>query len=331
MRRILVSAGLVAAVLTLVFLGIQAAGWLPGTETANVADAGWHRRLLHRVPSHHVNSATPTPTSTASPTPSPTPTTTAPATKAPAPAPAPSRGGYGVPAGTSLRDIGSMTVDQAGAVLDGLNVSGTITVTAANVTIKNSKFTGSGQNWAVRTDGGSVHIEDSTFTGNYGDAAISYHNWTATRIDISGMTNDGAKVGNNVTLTDSWIHDFKPEGGAHGDGLQVVEDVGNIVIKNNKIDIGKLTGVNAAIMLSPDIGPENPNAGPVTVDGNTLGGGGYTFYSVNGRDGASLQNVAVTNNRFVRDALFGPIYPSEFVAKSVSGNVFDDGQAVKMP
>ncbi|GAA3554041.1 hypothetical protein GCM10022222_42140 [Amycolatopsis ultiminotia] len=241
-------------------------------------------------------------------------------------------GGYGVPSGTALKSVQDVTADQPGQVLDALDVHGTITVTAPDVTVKRSKFTGAGQDWAVRTAGsGSVHLEDATLTGDYSDAAISYHNWSATRIDLSGMSNDGGKVGNNVSITDSWIHDFTPASGAHSDGLQVVEDVGTIVIKNNKIDIGKAPGVNAAIFLSPDLGPENPSAGPISVDGNTLGGGGYTFYSVSGRDGAKLQDVSVTNNKFVKDAIFGPVYPTEFVAKNVSGNTYTDGTAVKMP
>jgi len=339
LRRILVTAGAVAAVLTLVFLGFQFSGAASSADgqSARISNVGFRHwwnggngRWKHLQPtatSSTTSSSVPTTTTT-----TPPPAKTNPVVPPPAAPEPPSPGGYGVPAGTVLKDSGSFTVDQDGAVIDALNVHGTVTVVAQNVTIKRSRFTGSGEYWAVRTTGkGSVRIEDSTFSGNFSDAAISYHNWSATRIDVYGMSNDGAKLGNNVSLTDSWIHDFKPESGAHGDGVQLVEDVGNVVIKRNKIDIGQLTGVNAAIFLSPDIGAENPSAGPVTVDGNTLGGGGYTFYSVNGRDGASMQRVSVINNTFVKDALFGPVYTSEFVAKTVSGNVYQDGSAVAFP
>jgi hypothetical protein len=344
LRRILIAAGAVASVLTLVFLGIQFSGGTQGTtDSAMIANAShrswwsgrndrWRQLTKTAAPSSSATTTTSATTAAATTTPPPASSIAA---ALPAPAPVvqpPSVGGYGVPSGTVLRDSGSLSIDQDGAVVDSLNVRGTVTVNAQNVTIKRSRFTGSGEPWAVRTVGkGSVKIEDSTFEGNYSDAAISYHNWSATRIDIFGMTNDGAKLGNNVSLTDSWIHDFKPESGAHGDGVQLVEDVGNIVIKNNKIDIGKLTGVNAAIFLSPDLGPEVPSAGAVTVDGNVLGGGGYTLYSVNGRDGATLQSVSVTNNAFVKDAIFGPVYTSEFVAETVSGNSYQDGSAITFP
>ncbi|MCG3748915.1 right-handed parallel beta-helix repeat-containing protein [Amycolatopsis sp. Poz14] len=337
MRRILVSAGLMAAVLTAAFVVIQLGGGFASQPPAAVADASWHTR--HHGADRHFRPATPSsvPTQTSSPE-QPAPPAASAALSASAtsaaqstsaqPAPA---GGYGVPAGVTLKSVQDVTADQAGQVLDALNVSGTITVSAPDVTIKRSKFTGSGQDWAVRTTGkGSVRIEDSTFSGDYQSEAISYHNWSATRIDLSGMSNDGAKLGNNVSLTDSWIHDFKPAAGAHSDGVQLVEDVGNIVIKNNKIDLGSRVG-NAAIFLSPDIGAENPSAGPITIDSNTLGGGGYTLYSVNGREGATLQNVSVTNNKFVKDAVYGPVYSSEFVAKTVSGNTYADGSALQMP
>jgi len=344
LRRILVAAGAVASVLTLVFLGFQFTGSTQGATDAgmisNVGHRSWSGGRSDRWKQLLTTSASSTSSAAVTPTTTPATTTASSSTQSSSvvpPAPStvvqpPSVGGYGVPAGTVLRDSGSISIDQDGAVIDALNVRGTVTVNAQNVTIKRSRFTGSGEPWAVRTAGkGSVKIEDSTFAGNYSDAAISYHNWSATRIDISGMSNDGAKLGNNVSLTDSWIHDFKPETGAHGDGVQLVEDVGNIVIKNNKIDIGKLTGVNAAIFLSPDIGPEVPSAGAITVDGNTLGGGGYTLYSVNGRDGATLQSVSITNNTFVKDAIYGPVYASEFVAQTVSGNVYQDGAAITFP
>ncbi len=218
-------------------------------------------------------------------------------------------------------------------VLTGLDVRGMLTVTAPGVTVKNSKFTGDGSTpWGIHTEGeGSVRIEDTVITGDYGEAGIAYGNWSAIRVEITGMSNDGAKLGPHSSITDSWIHDFKPSPGAHSDGLQLVEDVGDVVIKNNRIEIGTGEGANAAIFLSPDIGPDHPGAGPVVVEGNTLGGGGYTFYSVGGQEGARLHDVTFTGNTFLPDAKYGPIYPSDFDVRTVSGNVFADGSPVPLP
>jgi hypothetical protein len=238
----------------------------------------------------------------------------------------------GVPQGTALRPSGSFTADTPGQVVDGLDVTGSIVVTAPNVVIRNSRFTGTGGTpWAIQTQGsGSVLIQDTTIRGDYTDAGIAYANWTAERVEIVGMTNDGAKMGNNVTIRDSWIHDFTPTSGAHADGLQLVEDVGNIVIENNRIDPGGGVGANSAIFLCPDIGPQVRDAGPITVSGNQLGGGGYTLYYVGGSGGAVLTDVRVTGNRWLRDEQYGPIR-AETVPTAASDNAYTDGQPIPWP
>jgi len=245
----------------------------------------------------------------------------------------PPTAGVGVPPGLVLRPSDSITVDRAGTEIDSVHVRGMITVSAPDVVIKRSLLTGDGSTpWAIRTIGdGTVLIEDVTISGDYTDAGISYHNWSARRVEIVGMTNDGAKLGNNVSISDSWIHDFTPSEGAHADGLQVAEDVGNIVVERNRIDVGTAVGANAAVFLSPDIGPENPAAGDITVRHNELSGGGYTFYSVDGRDGAKLQGVELLDNTFLHKANYGPVYTTQFVVKSVSGNVYSDGVPVPLP
>lgn len=334
MRRALVAAATVAIGLTLVMLGFGALR--SGSDAAATpVDAAYGH---HHGPSasswHHRPKPTTTATTTTTTT-APTSTTTSePTTSTPTSAPTgtPGDGSVGVPPGTDLTPSGSLTASKDGQVIDGLDVHGTITVTAKNVVIKNSRFTGDGSEVdAIRTQGdGSVLIQDSTIEGDYSDAGIAYHNWTAERVDISGMSNDGAKVGNNVTVKDSKIHDFKPASGAHGDGLQVVEDVGHITITGNTIDIGKNPGANSAVFLCPDIGPEL-DAGPITVSDNTLGGGGYTFYNVGGTDGAVLQDVTLKDNTFNKDSIYGAIYPSDVTPTTHSGNVYPDGSPVPWP
>src|SRR4051812_20591662 len=114
--------------------------------------------------------------------------------------------GVGVPSGLVLRQSDSITVDRAGTKIDGVHVRGMITVSAPDVVIRRSLLTGDGSTpWAIRTTGeGTVRIEDVTISGDYTDAGISYHNWSAKRVEIVGMTNDGAKLGNNASISDSW-------------------------------------------------------------------------------------------------------------------------------
>lgn len=238
----------------------------------------------------------------------------------------------GARAGT-LRDTGSETIDRPGTVVSRLKVHGMLTITAPGVVIENCEFVGDGSTpWAIHTDGdGSVTIRDTAIHGDYSDAGISYHNWTAERVTITGMSNDGAKIGDNVTIRDSTINGFAPTSGAHADGLQVVEDVGHVLIENNTIDVGTLPGANSAIFLSPDLGPERTGVGPVVVRGNRLSGGGYTFYDVGGTHGAKLDDVTVTGNTFGRTARYGPVYPEDRQPITQSGNVYVDGSAVTWP
>jgi len=246
------------------------------------------------------------PTTTPPTTPPPTttpPTTTPPTTTPPPPPPpgTPGAGNTGVPAGTALTASGGFTVSTAGAVIDAKDITGTVTIAAANVTIKRSRFTGTGQDYAIYVRSGSVRIEDSEISGGYHTAGIAFDNWTAVRLNVHNLPDDGFKLGSNVLLQDSWIHDFSPEPGAHADGAQMQNGVVNTSIIHNYIDIAG----NAALFLAPDLGPST--SGPLTIKDNILGGGNYTIYVVDGNNGQYfVGNIAVTGNRFLRNSRYGP-------------------------
>ena len=53
----------------------------------------------------------------------------------------------GVPPGVTLRRSESLAINTAGAIIEGLDMQGTVTINANNVTLKNCKVTGGG--WAV--------------------------------------------------------------------------------------------------------------------------------------------------------------------------------------
>ncbi|ATY09299.1 hypothetical protein CU254_01510 [Amycolatopsis sp. AA4] len=245
-------------------------------------------------------------------------------------------GGYGVPAGTPLAKSGSITA-KSGQVIENLDITGRVLIGDGvhDVVIRNCRFTGDGTvPWGIDTEGdGSVNADHVTIRGDYTDAGIGYHNVTVSHADIYGMTNDGAKVGNNFTMTDSWIHDFTPATGAHADGLQIMERVANVLVQHNVVNPG-LGGewskdpaadrsVNSAMIMNDSI--DRGTAGRIVVDGNQIGGGGYSVYF--GVPG----DTAFTNNRFVRDSYrWGPVEPS---AKTDvwSGNTFTDNGAAVAP
>jgi hypothetical protein len=72
-----------------------------------------------------------------------------------------------VPAGVALKKSGSVTASTPGQVISGLDVTGEINVTAANVTIKNTRVTGGAgvgnADWViiVRPGADNLTIQDS--------------------------------------------------------------------------------------------------------------------------------------------------------------------------
>jgi hypothetical protein len=264
-----------------------------------------------------VTSPTPTVPSSPTETPKPTRTVSPPATKPPTGFPDASN--TGVPANTKLTPSGGLRVTTAGAVLENLDISGSVEIAAAKVTIKNSKIHGNGP-YGVRVLSGSVRIVDSELYG-FSDAAIAFDNWEAERVNIHSMGSDGLKIGSNTTLRDSFLHGFTPKSGAHADGAQLQSGVKNVMIAHNTI----VDASNAALFMAPDLGPSAP--GPVVIDGNLLGGGNYTVYIVDGDNGKyHQQGYSLTNNRFKGGAQYGPLRINEPAScfTAWSNNVSDE-------
>ena len=239
----------------------------------------------------------------------------------PAPAPLtqaagrPGASNTGVPAGTVLKASGALTVTTSGAVIDALDITGGVVIEASNVTIKRSRIRGSGD-YGVQVVSGSVTIEDSEISGFAN--AIAFDNWKAYRVDIHGVAEDGVKLGSNVTLQDSYLHDFTPSAGAHADGGQLQAGEVHVVVRHNFINPG--TSANSALFIAPDLGPST--AGPVTIDGNVLGGGNYTVFCLDGNNGQYfVGNISITNNRFLTGAQYGPDRVN--VPVTWTGNVWD--------
>jgi hypothetical protein len=214
-----------------------------------------------------------------------------------------------------------MTITQANTVVDGKDITGTVYVRAAGVVIKNSRLRGTGSSYyCIQTqNGGSVLIEDSEIVGGC-ENAIAFDNWTAKRVEVTGTFGDGVKLGSNVLLQDSWIHDLKPSASAHADGGQVQYGVRNTVVRHNVIDLGSTPRANAALFLAPDQGPSTD--GPLVIDGNKLNGGNRIISVLDGDYGKYfIRNISVTNNRLGDKFTYGR--SSVNVPITQSGNVID--------
>lgn len=286
---------------------------------------------------------TPAPTATATPTPRPTSTPALPPpaaggsnpTPTPPSVPAPPKGEWpgpqntGVPVGTALTAVGGMRVTTPNQVLDSLDISGQVVIDAPGVVIKNSRIHGTASDaYGVYVVTGSVTVTDSEIFGFAN--AIAFTDWTAIRVNIHGTTQDGAKLGDNTLLQDSWIHDLTPEAGAHSDGAQLQDGAVNVAVKHNYIDSSSASGGfgNSALFIAPDLGPST--VGPLTITGNYLNGGNYTIYIVDGANGKFvIGNISVTNNSFGHTARYGP--SSTNVPFVQSGNIWaDTGKALRL-
>jgi hypothetical protein len=203
----------------------------------------------------------------------------------------------GVPTGVALTPSGSLTINTPGAVIEGLDIQGMVTINADNVTLKNCKVTAGG--WAVIniTSGKTgVVIQDCEINGlsAQGVRGISGQG-TFLRNDIH-HTEDGIYLtGSNTLIQDNYIHDLQSNwSGPHYDGIATDGGVSNITIRHNTVI--NPHGQTSALMLSNYFG----SVTNVTVDNNLLEGGGYTVYSDGQFNGGTISGVSFTNNYLVR-------------------------------
>jgi hypothetical protein len=225
---------------------------------------------------------------------------------------APDPGSTGLPPGLTLCTSGPMTVTEAGAVLDGWEVRGGILVEAPGVVVRRSRVIGDGTvPYGVRTAGeGSVRIEDTTLTGDFPEAAVGDERWTAERIEIVGVTHDGARLGPGTRLRNSVVAAFVPAPGAEPDALVLRGD--DVTVEDNRVEPGSAAASAVRVAATPD--------GSAVIRGNLLGGGRYTVHT----DGPG--DVRITGNRFRRDSARGPLRVT--ASAVLADNTFDDGRAV---
>lgn len=266
-----------------------------------------------------VPTATASPTSTASPQPTATPascSTSAVWSNLEACGWA-GAGNTGHPNGQTFKVVtGGLTVSAAGAVIDGYQVSGGITVTAPNVTIRNSLVRNSagganGSGVIKIRNGASATVENSVLDGLNATHACIWHegaSMTARGNECRGV-NDGIfswasqtgtdGTGDNFTIENNWLHSFTTNAGnGHVDGYQT-EGAKNGVIRHNTIDVAQ--GQTSAIAIWNG----RKSADNILVDNNLLQGGGFSVYAedyspseASPAGGYTVTNVRFTNNRF---------------------------------
>ena len=213
----------------------------------------------------------------------------------------------GVPAGVTLRPSGDLVVTDPGSVVDGLDVIGCVRVLASDVTIQNTRIRcGDPVTANVVQVGDGVTgllVVDSEIDGlGRADIGVGWNDYTLRRVDIHG-TNDGVRLGDDVLVERSWIHDMTRKGDLHPDCVQATQG-SDITVRGNTLDVySRGTGDlnNAAVMLGSETGSRVLER--VLVEGNWLNGGNYT---VNVRQDADLDGVVFRDNVYGPDSRYGP-------------------------
>ena len=284
-------------------------------------------------------SPTPTSTATASPTPTSTASTTTSSTSSSGTT-AWARGlawyqaNTGVPAGTALTSSGSLTVTKAGTVIDGLNVNGGITVAASNVTIRNSRVTGT-----IQMNSGSMLVDhvEIDLSGLAVDSVPQQHgifyfngNAVVQFSKIHGME-QGIAWGGTGTFQDNYIYGIRTNTG-HSEAILSNGGTSTTLIARNWLDSSGTGAISGPLCMYGDFGQITN----VTVDGNLMTGVGYNYFgSVAGKAYPLPSNVTVTNNTFLPPFTWGsPVYPSSLDAQSTSkwsNNRLTTGAAVPAP
>lgn len=201
----------------------------------------------------------------------------------------------------------SVLVTEDDTVIDGLHVSGRITIEADNVTIRNT---------LVQTDTTlyPIRVEDDT-TGtliedvevdNLGGAGIGIFlsgSGTIRRVNIHSA-GDGIRIqSDDVIIEDSYIHDLRRHPGGHHDTIQI-RNGDNVTIRGNTLLAYKESTddpMNAAIQLGSLLGDDWVT--DLVVVGNYMDGGSYTING--GLDIAESEFYG--DNRFGRNFRFGAV------------------------
>jgi hypothetical protein len=235
----------------------------------------------------------------------------------------------GVPAGTTLRESGSLDLREPGEVVSNLNITGCVTVRARNVTIRNSRITCDSATFSIRThDSASGLLVENVEINGMGknSAAVCCANYTLHRVNIHNVI-DGPRLSADTSIVDSWIHDLARVPDSHNDTLQTTGG-SNIVVRHNRLepyDASTHDPLNACLMIGSTTSDSVTN---LLVEENYCNGGNY---SIGVRNDLVASNIVIRGNRFGRDFRYGVIARSDQagITWDRGSNVwFDSGQPV---
>jgi hypothetical protein len=233
----------------------------------------------------------------------------------------------GVPPGTTLTAYtGPMTITKDGTVIEGKIIDGTLTIDAANVTIKNCIIKNYGM-WGIDGEGASnlsvLYCDFTASTSKDTNAAI-LGSGTFIGNDISQSENGIVLQGGASVVRDNYIHDlFDNFGEPHIDGISVQGGQNNVLIEHNTIE----SWDTSAVFIKNDFGPINN----VTVRNNLMyadadrGDPAATVYVY----GPNTTNVSIVDNYVEKGHWF--YYSTSNANPTISGNIEWDNKTDPTP
>lgn len=217
---------------------------------------------------------------------------------------------------TDLRPQSQLPALTDGCVVRGFKLSPVFRVYARDVTLEDCLFEpgpGGTESVAAESHAPGLVLSHCEYRGDAA-AMFGFSNVRALYCNIHGFTNDGCKLGSATEVGWCWVHDASPEQGAHADGVQQQDVVGEAGawVHHNRIEMGAAMG-NAALFLSPDLPRPagvagSVKGGVVTVEHNYLSGGNYTVSCVDGANHLNAQKLyVIRHNTFGREHRYGPV------------------------
>lgn len=210
------------------------------------------------------------------------------------------------------------TIRSSTTVIEGEHITGTLTIDAANVVVRNCRIDAGFFGIEATSSARGLIVEDCTIVGG-GDSGVASTRAADVIIRRNNVYGgfDGMKIaGTNVIVERNFIHDLASGPEAHNDGIQVYGSGVNLQFIGNAI----YARDTSCIAMFPGKGFKYNE---VLVKGNLLTGAGYLLYA-GGQDGTGIR---VLGNTF-GDWGWGPVsdYWESRTGNEWSGNVTRSGQ-----
>lgn len=219
----------------------------------------------------------------------------------------------GVPQGVTLKASGGFATTSNGQVINGLKVTGTITVNNSNVTIENTEIvtSGGGGAQAIHVAKGvtGLLIVDSTLHGVDPSPAGAMETGLFNLSGAGSVTAERVWIYNctecwqyNGTIQDSYLNDNgSTAAGAHDEAVYN-SDGTNMLSHDTLLN----PNMQTAVFFGDTGGGCFCKAADnhTTITNSLLAGGGWTIYAASGSNctgcGVGSSTLVVTNNRFAR-------------------------------